>query len=390
MIKDRQNELFDNMIYFFKYKKIRFLIILIFLNVFILKIINKLSSDKIQKSKLANEIEKIYNTFQKVNINEVDNNINKRIEYNRHINSTINIGVTLENNYVFETMITIASIMGTQKNNTKIRLHFGVTNNFTIENMLKIYELKQRINNLTEFNFYYLKESVIKMKGFHPKGECIPGKFELPLYLSDDIERLLFFDVGDLLVLRDLTDLYNYEMGQFWIIGTPEPSIINSFMKLEYNITKYLNAGSLLLNVKLLKQNNFWENFTKNRYIKLRGAPDQTLFNIIIPDDKKNYIPFKFGGFSLFSSDNNYDSLIYDDFKFKSWFNSKLSLSLPDNPKSESGIILNLYNPSFIHQFYGKWKDGKGLSIYRLLAKYFILLTGISDEICTKKPGYCI
>ena len=252
MIKDRQNELFDNMIYFFKYKKIRFLIILIFLNVFILKIINKLSSDKIQKSKLANEIEKIYNTFQKVNINEVDNNINKRIEYNRHINSTINIGVTLENNYVFETMITIASIMGTQKNNTKIRLHFGVTNNFTIENMLKIYELKQRINNLTEFNFYYLKESVIKMKGFHPKGECIPGKFELPLYLSDDIERLLFFDVGDLLVLRDLTDLYNYEMGQFWIIGTPEPSIINSFMKLEYNITKYLNAGSLLLNVKLL------------------------------------------------------------------------------------------------------------------------------------------
>ena len=138
------------------------------------------------------------------------------------------------------------------------------------------------------------------------------------------------------------------------------------------------------------KQNNFWENFTKNRYIKLRGAPDQTLFNIIIPDDKKNYIPFKFGGFSLFSSDNNYDSLIYDDFKFKSWFNSKLSLSLPDNPKSESGIILNLYNPSFIHQFYGKWKDGKGLSIYRLLAKYFILLTGISDEICTKKPGYCI
>ena len=88
--------------------------------------------------------------------------------------------------------------------------------------------------------------------------------------------------------------------------------------------------------------------------------------------------------------DKNYDSLNIQAFGFKEWLNSFDSKSLPEKPDSEKGIILNLYNPRFIHQFNGKWEKGNGLSIYRLLAKYFILLAGISNEICKKKPGYCI
>ena len=287
-------------------------------------------------------------------------------------------------------MITVTSIMATQKRTTLIRFHFGITKKFTAEKMLKMYELRNKINNLTEFNFYYLKDSVTKMKGFHPKGEACPGKFELPMLLTDEIERLIIFDAGDLLVLRDLSEVYNYDMDNYWVLGTPEPSIIDSFMKVKYNLTKYINIGSLLLNVKELKHNNFWINFIKNKYLKLEGQPDQTLFNILIPDDKKNYLPLKFGGFSIISNDESYDSLKFIDFKFKEWLNSSLSSSLPDKPNSEKEILVNLYNPRFIHQFSEKWEKGGGLSIYRLLTKYFINLGGIAEEICKKKPGYCI
>jgi len=272
------------MIHLLNNYKFRFLIVLIILNVLILKSIynfNKISEYIINK-KLTDEINIKYHKFNKVNINEIDNKINNKKESIENINSTINIGATLDINFVLETMITACSIMATQNKNTKIRFHFGVTNNFTAEKMIKIYNLKNKINNLTEFNFYYLKESVVKMKNFHKsKGETCPGKFELPLYLPEDVERLLIFDVGDLLVFRDLTDLYNYDMGEYWVIGTAEPSIIESFMKVEYNITKYLNVGSLLINVKKLKENNFWDNFTKHKYIKLTGQPEQTLFNIL-------------------------------------------------------------------------------------------------------------
>ena len=155
--------------------------------------------------------------------------------------------------------------------------------------MAKIYGLRYRINNLTEINFYYLKDSVEKMSGFHPtKGIASPGRFELPFLIPDNIERLLIFDVGDILIFRDLTDLFNYNMEEYIVLGPPEPSIIDSFMKIKYNITKYINIGSILVNVKKIKEFNFWDIYVKNRNIELFGAPDQTLFNIIMPDDKKN------------------------------------------------------------------------------------------------------
>jgi len=273
----------------------------------------------ILKNKFINEIEQKYKSSNQVNINQVYNIIyNVEEIFNPDINSTINIGFTLDKNYIYETMLTISSIMATQRKNTKIRFHLGVTKNFLAVKMAEIFELKKKLNNNTEFNFYYLKESVIKMKGFHHKGEACPGKFELPIYLPDDVEKLIIFDGGDLLVLRDLTKL-------------------------------------------------------------------------IIPDSKKNYIPFKFGGICLFSNDEYSDSLMFNQLLgYKNWINSSLSSTLPDNPKSEIGILLQLNNPRFIHQFYGKWEKGDGLSIYRHLAKYFMLISGISTMLCKKKPKYCL
>lgn len=375
-------------------KYFKALIVLTIQNIYIIYTINTIAHNNKNFDKNNNfvsEIGKIFHSSDKVNINQIDKRINgNNLCANNKIISTINIGFTLDINYILETMITVSSIMATQKSTTLIRFHFGVTKNFTPKKMLKMYELRNKINNLTEFNFYYLKDSVAKMKGFHPKGEACPGKFELPMLLSDDIERIIIFDGGDLLVLRDLTEIYNYDMDKFWVLGTPEPSIIDSFMNIKYNMTKYINIGSILINVKEFKYNHLWKNFVKNRNLNLLGQPDQTLFNIIVPDDKKNYLPLKFGGFSIINSDENYDSLKFAGYKFKDWLNSSLSSTLPDKPNSEKEILINLYNPRFIHQFFGKWEKGEGLSIYRLLAKYFINLAGITEEICKKKPGYCI
>ena len=260
-------------------------------------------------------------------------------------------------------MLTITSILSTQFKTTRINFHLGVTNDFPAESMVKIYELRYRINNLSEFNFYYLKESVLKMKNFHHKGESLAGRVELPNYISDKIDKLIFFDVGDLLVLRDLTELYNYNMGEFWVLGLPEPWHINSFMIPKYNISKYINTGAMLLNIKMLKKNNFWDNYSKNKNLETIGDKAQTLFNILIPDNKKNYLPFNLGGYCLFQDDNSSDSFNTAYISFHNFFDSNLSLSFPNNPKSTKGILSQMHNPRFIHQFFGKWSKGKGLSI---------------------------
>ena len=265
------------------------------------------------------EITKRFKKDGKININEVEQIIKKyNLNLNdSNINSTIHIGFTLDPGFILQTMLTVTSIMATQDKKTKIIFHFGVVNNFTAYHMIKIYNLRNKINNLTEFNFYYLKETMEKMKNFHKKGEACPGKFELPKLLPDNIHKLLLFDAGDVLVFRDLTELYNYEMKEFWVLGTPEPTFI--YPHKIYNITKYLNIGSLLFNIKELKKNKFWELYYKNKNIQKVGQPDQSLFNIICPDTKKDYFPFRFGGLTPFTSDKDSDELKYCNYGIKDW-----------------------------------------------------------------------
>ena len=339
---------------------------------------------------LINEINKIFKDNNKININSIESKYNLPSSDKGEIKNTIHIGFTLDSRYILETMLTMASIMSSQNTTTKIVFHFGVVKDFNAKHMLKMYKLKSKINNLTDYNFYYLKGAMEKMKHFHPKGEACPGKFELPQLLSDDIEKLLIFDGGDLLVFRDLSNLFNYDMGEYWALGVPEPWCIDAFVK-KYNISKYLNIGSVLLNVKELKKNNFWDLYTKMRNIQLGGAVDQTLFNIVVPDDKKNYYPIRFGGFSILCTDNETENLNYEDFGYTKFFNSNLSNSWPENPKSFLNMTAQLLNPVYIHVMCGngKWSLGRGLSIYRHLVKYFIKMAGIWDELCQKKPGYC-
>lgn len=153
----------------------------------------KFKSKIIDNKKFIIEIEKEFSKNGKVNINNIENVI-KSIKYNNSMieknNNTINIGFTLDPRYILQTMLTMTSIMATQHRTTKIIFHLGVVNNFTAKNMIKLYELRRKINNLTEFNFYYLKGAMEKMKFFHSKGEACPGKFELPELLSNDIDYL--------------------------------------------------------------------------------------------------------------------------------------------------------------------------------------------------------
>lgn len=326
----------------------------------------------------------------KININEL---VQKFIPYkqdlnNTKINSTVNVGFTLDPGYILETMLTAASIMATQYKTTKIVFHFGVVGDFNAKEMIKIYELKDKINNSTEFNFYYLKGAEEKMQNFHEKGVACPGKFELPELLPDNVERLLIFDAGDVLIFRDLTELYNYDMKDFWALGTPEPWCISEFVQI-YNITKYINIGSVLINVKKLKENSFWELYTKNRNLKVGGAPDQTLFNIVVPDIRKDYFPFRFGGIVPFYTDKDSDELKFAGYGMINWLNSTLAKDFPENPLTEVKLVAQIYNSVFIHQFCAKWSFGYGLSIFRNLAKYFIKLADIGEEICKKMPGYC-
>ena len=221
-------------------------------------------SSKNYDENFLNEIQEEFDKNKKVNINNIERKLGlykDNLQENKIIKSTVHIAFTLDPGFLLETMLTITSMIISQKDSTKLVFHLGVINNFTATYMLKMYELKERLNNKTEFNFYYLSETNEKMQNFHPKGAACPGKFELPELLPDDVSRILLFDGGDVLVLRDLTELYNYDLGDKWVLGPPEPVGIPLISK--YNRKVYINIGSILLNVKELKKIIFGINILK-------------------------------------------------------------------------------------------------------------------------------
>ena len=75
--------------------------------------------------------------------------------------------------YILESMMTIASVMDSQKPGTKIRLHFAVVDGFSAINMLKVYLLRERIREDVEFNFYNAERAEIEFQGIHPKGNAL-------------------------------------------------------------------------------------------------------------------------------------------------------------------------------------------------------------------------
>ena len=138
-----------------------------------------------------------------------------------------------------------------------------------------------------------------------------------------------------------------------------------------------------------MKKHHFWDYYLSKRNLKIEGAPDQSLFNILVPDNKKNYFPVRLGGICIFNNDKDFDKMIFNDFGIGNWLTSELANSFPENPKNINIYAIQLFNSLFIHQFSEKWNKGSGLSIYRNLAKYFIKIAGIWDELCLIEKGYC-
>ena len=95
-----------------------------------------------------------------VNINEVESSIPNGRPWTKRINKEkeINVGAAFDERYILKSMFTLASIMDSQKLETILRLHLAVVDNFSVESMLKVYKLRERIRDDVEFIFIMQKD----------------------------------------------------------------------------------------------------------------------------------------------------------------------------------------------------------------------------------------
>ena len=122
-----------------------------------------------------------YKKYISVNINKIESMLNKNepLPINIGINNEINLGFHIDKNYVLRSMITLTSIMDSQKNETKIRFHTAVVD-VDVEKMIKIYSLRYRIREDVEFNFYNAKKIEIDLNELNTKGPGLNARLIIP------------------------------------------------------------------------------------------------------------------------------------------------------------------------------------------------------------------
>ena len=337
---------------------------------------------------LATKIEEIYKKTDFVNINEIESKVNKNRPWKKHLgkNNEINFGFHIDKNYVLRCMITLASIMDSQKKTTKIRFHIVVVD-VDASKMLKIYSLRNKIREDVEFNFYNAKKVKTDLKGLTRKGDGLNAKLIIPQLLPDDVERIIILDTGDLLVIKDLSEVYHWNMSDCLYAGVPAASVgkLAKISNKKFNI--YISCGSFLIDVKKVKKINIYEKFIKYKNI-YNSLGDQNLLNDIA-FGKITYLPFKYGMISPFLNDKESELAKKDNMYSFYMKIIKLQDIFTFLPKDEVEFLRMGYSPYIIHHMHSKWMYGSGLTVYRKLAQYFIRYAGIWDEICKEFPGYC-
>jgi len=325
-------------------------------------------------------LKKVNETYEKngfVNINQVESTIPNGRKWIKGQNKSkeINVGAAFDTKYILMAMLTIASVIDSQNLETKLRLHFAIVDDFSVKSMIKIYTLRRKIRDDVEFNFYNAKKVETDLKNTNKKGNAINAKLILPELLQDDVNRIIILDSGDTLVLKDLSEMYNWNMEDKIYYGVIDNSAMKYgpiSKKILYN---YINTGCFLVDVKKAKSEKIYKKIVDNKNIyKPSIIVDQDYLNDV-SYGKIGILPIKFGL-------TPYKTIL----AYSRYANLTKNYHLLDY---QNEINSQNFNPVIIHQWNGKWIQGRGLIIYRRIAQYYIRFAGIWDEMCQKYPRAC-
>ena len=135
--------------------------------------------------------------------------------------------MSFNNNYYLLTSITIASLLENANNTTFIHIHIIAVDNFIYPTMKKLNSLKYKINNNCEFIFYNGNEAQDDF-GLHTiREERGIGEYArlLSLKIINDTDRVIIIDSGDLIIKKDLLELYNYPLDDLLFRGAVDPFV---------------------------------------------------------------------------------------------------------------------------------------------------------------------
>jgi len=229
--------------------------------------------------------------------------MNKKIEYShrkllKNINESlpskkteIYISMSLDNNAIYPTLVSMTSALENNDNNKNILVYYLLlSHDFNVKN-LKIFE---SLKNHYEFKIkYFFIPNIFSDMDKWRESDSIYYKLLIPL-MFPELERIIFLD-GDTLIFKDISEMYNLPFKGNYVLGYPfhTPYIID---KLGINSKYYINGRVILLNIKKIRQYNKdieLLKYTFDNHKKVLFLEQDTLNYVFY--GKIGFLPLKYG-----------------------------------------------------------------------------------------------
>lgn len=198
-------------------------------------------------------------------------------------------------NYVKYLYVAILSLLDNKKETTNYKIYVLSPKKYPLEFIKDFNELISKYNGVS-IQYVDMGEEIIDVKG------CLPDSTYYYLKIAEiisDYDKAIYLD-PDIIILDDLTELYNVNLGTNYVAGVKAACYMLDDNSLKeyydsiglYDRSQYINANSLVFNLKLLRENNVTNKFCdliKNNY----NSQDQDILNLVCYN-KIVHIPFKY------------------------------------------------------------------------------------------------
>ena len=312
----------------------------------------------------------VVNTKRMKRHNITSFNVERITKNNITSQNKIPIAFSLNDNYVYPLTVSLTSILYNSFSNTSYIFYLLLHPDLNKTKLKKILALKEKYHNC-KFELIHMGKNFSNYPNYYQKSSALYYRLKLPDLITE-LDKIIYLD-ADTIVHKDLTDMYNLDMGIYYYLGIPDHDI-NHF---EFNGKRtFINSGVLLINLKKLREANssvLYKNFYEHHRIL---KADEYIMNSVFYD-KISFLPFKYGlpdfgeGNHITATPSNYCK------EFHNYVNC-----------TESGMETDSKNRVITHNCYEdiKWwmKNYTNLTDIGKQWLFYASKSNVFDEICKK------